>query len=76
MRHYPVESGNILSIGYDPVSCTMEVVFNLQPTTVYIYQNVPCIAVVTVMFAESVGHAFHETVKKQPEMFPYTKEHR
>jgi len=64
----PVSSSNILSVGYDPASETLEIEF--KTTGVYQYLNVPQFMWERLMAAESLGKFFNAEIKNA---FPCAK---
>jgi hypothetical protein len=61
MERTPVSSSNILSIGYDDVSETLEVEF--KNGTIYHYFNVPALIGEQLMSAPSVGTYFNANIR-------------
>lgn len=61
MEREPVSSSNLLSIGYDSESETLEVEF--KTGTVYQYYNVPDFMHERLMAADSVGKFFNAEIK-------------
>jgi hypothetical protein len=57
----PVISRNIVSIGYDSLSCTLEVEFQ---SGIYLYYNVPSEVFEGLMAAPSKGTFFDQYVRK------------
>ena len=57
----PVESSNIASIGYDPISSTLEVQFNKGDT--YQYSDVPFVKYKALMAAQSKGSYLASSIK-------------
>ncbi len=68
MDREPVSSSNILSVGYDPASETLEIEF--KTTGVYQYLNVPQFMWERLMAAESLGKFFNAEIKNA---FPCAK---
>jgi hypothetical protein len=68
MNRTPVRSSNIRSVGYDPVSQTLEVEFHSG--SIYQYSGVPETIYQGFMCAASKGSYFHAHVKGR---YPYTK---
>lgn len=68
MERFPVSSSNIVSIGYDAGSFTLEVEFNNM--SVYQYQGVPSEVYEGLMAAPSKGTFLHQLIKDQ---YPYIK---
>lgn len=68
MEREPVSSSNLLSVGYDPESETLEIEF--QKSGVYQYFNVPQFIHERFMEAESVGKFFNSEIK---EAYPCSK---
>lgn len=60
MQRTPVQSSNILSVGYAEDSRTLEVEF---PGSVYQYKGVPAEAHTDMLKAESVGKFFAANVR-------------
>ena len=67
MERDPVESSNIVSIGYDSDSETLEVEFN---TSVYQYYNVPEHVYNSFMEAPSKGQFLNVNIKNA---YPYSR---
>ena len=61
MEREPVSSSNLVSVGYDPDSETLEVEFT--KTGVYQYSNVPLFMHERLMGADSVGKFFNAEIK-------------
>ena len=61
MERVPVSSTNLVSIGYDPESETLEVEFKKSGT--YQYFNVPLFMHERLMMADSVGRFFNAEIK-------------
>ena len=61
IAHQPVESASIASVGYDPQSCTLEVVF--RNSGVYRYFDVPLHVYARLLAADSVGTFVNKEVK-------------
>ncbi len=68
MERTPVTSSNILSIGYDPDSCTLEMEFNNG--ALYQYAGVPQAEYDALMGAASHGQYFNANIKHT---YPGTK---
>ena len=68
MKRQGVSSSNICSIGYDPLSKTLEIEFNSGG--IYQYFNVPQAEYTALMSASSHGSYFHAYIKEQ---YPWTK---
>jgi hypothetical protein len=60
MKRFAVDSSNLLEVGYDLNSKTLEVVFVSDPRWVYTYQKIPMIQFVRLITAESVGVFFNK----------------
>jgi hypothetical protein len=60
MEREPVSSSNLISLGYDPVSETLEVEFK---GGVYQYYNVPQFMHEQLMQATSMGSFFNANIK-------------
>jgi hypothetical protein len=67
MNRERVTSSNIASIGYDPVTNTLEVEF--KNGTVYQYSDVPASVHSGLMAASSHGSYFNARIKKGPYRF-------
>ena len=63
MRKYQIESSNIESVGYDVKEQKLVVTF--KGGNSYQYDNTSPAAVCNLIFADSVGRVFHNTIKKQ-----------
>lgn len=61
MERVPVSSSNLVSVGYDPESETLEVEFT--KSGVYHYSNVPLFMHERLMMADSVGKFFNAEIK-------------
>lgn len=62
MTRTPVQSSDIVSIGYDETARTMEVEF-VRGNRVYVYRDVPPTVYRALLTAKSVGAAFAAHVK-------------
>jgi hypothetical protein len=60
MEREPVSSSNIISIGYDPDSETLEIEFK---GGIYQYFNVPQFIHERLMIADSIGRFFNAEIK-------------
>lgn len=67
----PVKSSLISAVGYDAPTKTMRVRFHSGAT--YDYQNVPGELHAQIISAPSIGHAINETLKKDPQRFPFRR---
>lgn len=61
MRRTPVSSSNLVSVGYDSDSATLEIEFNRG--RVYQYAEVPQEAYRALMNADSMGSHFHHHIR-------------
>jgi hypothetical protein len=61
MDRAPVSSSNLVSVGYDPSSETLEVEF--KTSSVYQYYNLPQFMYEQLMQAPSVGTFFNANIK-------------
>ena len=68
MQREPVTSSNVVSIGYDEASETLEVEF--FKSGIYQYQNVPKTIFDEFMATESKGQFLHVYIKP---IYPYTR---
>ncbi len=68
----PVESSNIEAMGHDPITNVMTVKFK-GTGDVYDYQNVNKETYLNIFNAKSVGSAFNASIKKFPQLYPFTK---
>lgn len=68
IKRTPVSSSNILSIGYDKRTKTLEVMF--KSGGLYRYANVPEVTYQSLMAAQSKGEFFARWIKNS---FPATK---
>jgi hypothetical protein len=68
MEREAVNSSNLVSVGYDPQSETLEVEF--KKTGIYQYLNVPQFMYERLMQADSIGRFFNAEIKNA---FPCTK---
>lgn len=64
----PVESSNLASIGYDPITASLFVKFRNGST--YAYSGVPSSIYESLLVADSKGSYLNEQVKNQ---YPYVK---
>lgn len=69
MEREPVSSSNIVSIGYEPDSETLEIEF--KTSGIYQYFNVPLFIHERLMMADSHGKFFNAEIK---EVYPCSKE--
>lgn len=63
MQRRPVSSSNLKSVGYDPVTQTLEIEF--QSGAVYEYYNVPVSVYEGLMQASSHGQYFHQNIRNR-----------
>lgn len=68
MRRDPVASSNLVSVGYDPSSQTLEIEFSSGG--IYQYYNVPETIYNELLLAPSKGQFFASQVK---DSFPYAR---
>lgn len=68
MERQPVSSSNLLSVGYDAESETLEIEF--KNSGVYQYFNVPPVVYERLMTANSLGQFFNAEIK---DVYPYQK---
>lgn len=68
MERIPVQSSNLLAIGYDPSTETLEVEF--LDSSVYEYRNVPQVVYDQLMGASSLGSYFNREISRN---YPYSK---
>ena len=61
MKTYKVESSNIESIGYDPKTERLIVTFKNKSS--YAYDSMNPATVCKLMFSDSVGREFHDSIK-------------
>lgn len=74
MRHFiATKSENILSIGYDQETFTLQVIFKPWPEVVYTYRSVFKEQYIALMTAESLGSTFHMLIKDNPRQHPFTR---
>jgi hypothetical protein len=64
MERVPVESSNVVSIGYDTDASVMEVEYGSGG--VYQYPDIAGTEHAGIMAADSVGSRLHSVVKKKP----------
>jgi hypothetical protein len=69
MKREPVQSSNLLAVGYDPATSTLEIDF--RSGGVYQYYGVPGQVYECLMKAESKGSYFHHYIKLAG--YPYKK---
>lgn len=67
----PVKSSQVTAIGWDAPTQTMRVRFKSGAT--YDYQRVPGELHAQIISAPSIGHAINETLKKDPQRFPFRR---
>lgn len=67
----PVKSSQVVAIGYDAPTQTMRVRFHSGST--YDYANVPGELHAQIISAPSIGHAINETLKKDPQRYPFRR---
>ena len=67
MERQTVSSSNLVSVGYEEASSTLEIEFN---SGVYQYYDVPSNVYTELMSASSLGSYFHHNIKGK---FPYRK---
>lgn len=63
MNRTPVKSSNLVSVGYDASSETLEIEF--KGGRIYHYFNVPMSVYVALMAASSIGSYHAENIKEQ-----------
>ncbi len=68
MQRVPVSSSNLRSIGYDPITYTLEIEFHSGG--IYQYTNVPQTIYQQLMAAPSLGKYFHANIRN---MYPYIR---
>lgn len=73
MRRVQLKSKNLLEVGWDPVSKTLDVVFVNAPDWVYTYRHVGMLKFVRLLTAESHGGYFDQAIRSKPRLHPYTK---
>lgn len=71
-RYVKVVSKNIAGVGYDPVTATLDIIFAQDLKMMYRYQNVTPSLMANVLFAPSIGQAFHRLIKNEQKSFPWT----
>lgn len=71
MRVYPIQSSNIVHIGYDRPSSVLLVEFTAGQW--YRYVGVEVKVFGELLSAKSVGSAFYTLVKANPARYPYAK---
>lgn len=64
MHREPVKSGNIVSVGHDPATNTMQVEFKTGGT--FDYSNVSADKHRSMMRSDSVGKFFHNEFRSSP----------
>ncbi len=69
MDRIPVSSSNLASVGYDPLTTTLEVEF--LNGRIYQYSGIPMEVYVGLMNAPSKGSFFHHHVRQAG--YPYTR---
>jgi len=68
MDRQPVESSNIISIGYDGVTKTLEIEFK-KNGAIFQYSDVPQVVHQELINAFSIGKYFHTRIKKEYPFF-------
>jgi hypothetical protein len=71
MQRTPIKSSQIVSIGFDPETETMEIEFR-GSGNVYRYSNVTPEIHADLVNAESIGKRFHAYIRNNPK-HPFTK---
>lgn len=71
MQYQEVKSSNIKALAHNPETNIMGVIFNSG--TEYHYENIPLELYSQIVNAESVGRAFSQLVKTQPESYPFRR---
>lgn len=75
----PVQSSQVVTIGYDATSKEMDVEFKPfkpkagEPNPVYRYQNVTPQIYAAIITGESIGREINQRIKKFPDRHPYKK---
>ena len=64
MKREPVESSNILAVGYNREKAQLEIEFK-RSKVVYSYHKVPPKVYAKLMTAESLGKYFNENIAKE-----------
>lgn len=67
----PVKISQVEAVGYDAPTKTMRVRFKAGST--YDYQNVSGDLHAQIVSAPSIGQAINQTLKKNPQKFPFRK---
>lgn len=62
MKSYAVESSNVKAIAYDPNAKNLVVTFHSDAS--YLYENVEASLVGNLLFAESIGATFNDSIKQ------------
>ena len=70
MTRTPVKSSQIIAVGYDESTETLEIEFVFAT---YQYRNVPARIHRELMAADSVGRYFANNIKSKPDAFPVKK---
>lgn len=81
MNRIKVDSSQIVSVGHDAATNTLEIEFRNnsgkdqepRPNSVYQYKNVDIALHEQLVGAESVGSFFYRHIKPFKEKYPYTK---
>jgi hypothetical protein len=74
IRHLGIpDSGIIASVGYDPASQTLAVIFKADANVRYDYAKVTSDDFVQLVTAPSIGSVFTTLIKKQPAAHPFRK---
>jgi hypothetical protein len=73
VKRVQLKSKNLLEVGWDPISRTLDVVFVNAPDWVYPYQHVGMLKFVRLLTAESHGRYFARAIRSRPDIHPYTK---
>lgn len=84
MTRTPVQSSQIVAIGYDPATKQLEIEFKrfirpntppeqVKPNSVYLYENITPEMHAALIGAESIGTYFGKFIKPFPIALPYKK---
>lgn len=62
MKSYKVESSNVKAVSYDPMAKNLVVTFHSGAS--YLYENVTPGSAGNLLFAESIGATFNDSIKQ------------
>ncbi len=71
MRWIPVDSANLLAVGYDRHVGRLHVRFVAAPELEYVYDGVPPEHFIDLLNAASPGALFNRLIRAHPGVYPY-----